>query len=64
MISYANWLINNNYTSTASGILWPIIHNDLSYVAEYWYVRRFLVGVSSLALIVIGMRSDSTYGRK
>lgn len=36
LIDYANWLIDNGYTSTASGILWPIIKNDLNYVAQYW----------------------------
>lgn len=36
LINYAKWLVNNGYTSTASSILWPIIRNDLSYVAEYW----------------------------
>ncbi|KUI55350.1 Glucoamylase [Cytospora mali] len=36
LITYANWLINNGYTSTASSILWPIIENDLNYVAQYW----------------------------
>ncbi|KUI67829.1 Glucoamylase [Cytospora mali] len=36
LITYANWLINNGYSSTASNILWPIIENDLNYVAQYW----------------------------
>lgn len=36
LITYANWLIDNGYSSTASSILWPIIQNDLAYVAEYW----------------------------
>ncbi|KAJ9149400.1 Glucoamylase [Pleurostoma richardsiae] len=36
LITYAKWLINNGYTSTASGIVWPIIRNDLNYVAQYW----------------------------
>ncbi|ROW03824.1 hypothetical protein VMCG_05402 [Cytospora schulzeri] len=36
LITYANWLIENGYSSTASSILWPIIQNDLNYVAEYW----------------------------
>ncbi|KAK7746971.1 hypothetical protein SLS53_002159 [Cytospora paraplurivora] len=35
LITYANWLINNGYSSTASSILWPIIENDLDYVAQY-----------------------------
>jgi glucoamylase len=36
LISYANWLISNGYTSTASNIVWPIVKNDLAYVAQYW----------------------------
>lgn len=38
LITYANWLIDNGYSSTASSILWPIIQNDLNYVAQYWWV--------------------------
>jgi glucoamylase len=36
MITYANWLISNGYTSTANDIVWPVIRNDLNYVAQYW----------------------------
>ena len=38
MITYANWLVQNGYTSTASTIVWPVVQNDLNYVAQYWYV--------------------------
>lgn len=38
MISYSNWLIDNGYTDTVKQIVWPVIRNDLSYVAQYWYV--------------------------
>ncbi|KAJ9143535.1 Glucoamylase [Coniochaeta hoffmannii] len=41
LISYANWLISNGYTSTASDIVWPIIKNDLTYVAQYWNQTGF-----------------------
>jgi glucoamylase len=37
LIAYSKWLINNGYSSTASSIVWPVIQNDLSYVAQYWY---------------------------
>lgn len=40
LITYSKWLINNGYASTASSIVWPIIQNDLSYVAQYWYVNH------------------------
>ncbi|KAI0831613.1 carbohydrate-binding module family 20 protein [Hypoxylon sp. FL0890] len=36
LIGYSKWLIANGYSSTASGDVWPIIENDLSYVAQYW----------------------------
>ncbi|KAF7551843.1 hypothetical protein G7046_g7590 [Stylonectria norvegica] len=36
MIAYAKWLINNGYSSTASDIVWPVLRNDLNYVAQYW----------------------------
>lgn len=42
LIDYSNWLIDNGYTSTVSEILWPIIQNDLNYVAQYWYVPNRL----------------------
>lgn len=41
MITYANWLISNGYSSTASDLVWPIIRNDLSYVAQYWNQTGF-----------------------
>ncbi|PFH61431.1 hypothetical protein XA68_17417 [Ophiocordyceps unilateralis] len=36
LITYANWLIQNGYRPTASDIIWPIVRNDLDYVAQYW----------------------------
>ncbi|KAL7624358.1 glycoside hydrolase 15 protein [Parahypoxylon ruwenzoriense] len=36
MISYSKWLVANGYNSTASSVVWPIIRNDLAYVAHYW----------------------------
>ncbi|KAK7430540.1 glycoside hydrolase 15 protein [Neonectria magnoliae] len=36
LTGYAKWLVNNGYSSTASTIVWPIIRNDLNYVAQYW----------------------------
>ncbi|KAM4059941.1 glycosyl hydrolases family 15 domain-containing protein [Hirsutella rhossiliensis] len=41
LITYANWLIQNDYSSTASTILWPIVQNDLNYVAQYWNQTGF-----------------------
>jgi hypothetical protein len=40
LIAYANWLIANGYTSTASTVVWPVIQNDLDYVAQYWLILR------------------------
>ncbi|CAI7572911.1 hypothetical protein N7533_011445 [Penicillium manginii] len=36
LISFGQWLISNGYTSTATDIVWPIVRNDLSYVAQNW----------------------------
>lgn len=36
LIGYAKWLIANDYKSTVSDIVWPIVRNDLNYVAQYW----------------------------
>ncbi|KAI1461123.1 carbohydrate-binding module family 20 protein [Annulohypoxylon moriforme] len=41
LIGYSKWLINNGYTTTASGVVWPIIANDLAYVAQYWNQTGF-----------------------
>ncbi|EEA23089.1 glycoside hydrolase 15 protein [Talaromyces marneffei ATCC 18224] len=41
MIAYANYLINNGQTSTAKEIIWPIVQNDLAYVAQYWNQTTF-----------------------
>ncbi|CAJ2511113.1 Uu.00g067380.m01.CDS01 [Anthostomella pinea] len=41
MIAYSKWLIANGYTSTASGVVWPIIRNDLAYVSQYWNQTGF-----------------------
>ncbi|KAL4813309.1 Six-hairpin glycosidase-like protein [Aspergillus spinulosporus] len=36
LINFGNWLIDNGYSSYASNNIWPIVRNDLSYVAQYW----------------------------
>ncbi|KAI1139661.1 carbohydrate-binding module family 20 protein [Hypoxylon sp. FL0543] len=41
LIGYSKWLIANGYNSTASGVVWPIIKNDLAYVAQYWNQTGF-----------------------
>ncbi|KAI9827436.1 MAG: hypothetical protein M1832_004785 [Thelocarpon impressellum] len=41
LIAYARWLIDNGYKSTAGFVVWPIIRNDLTYVAEYWNQTGF-----------------------
>ncbi|PNP43569.1 hypothetical protein TGAMA5MH_04541 [Trichoderma gamsii] len=41
LITYSKWLINNGYQSTANSIVWPIIQNDISYVAQYWNQTGF-----------------------
>ncbi len=39
LISYARWLIENGYDSTAMDTVWPVARNDLEYVAQYWLVE-------------------------
>jgi glucoamylase len=41
MIAYSKWLVANGYTSTATGLVWPVIRNDLAYVAQYWNMTGF-----------------------
>ncbi|KAJ6028941.1 uncharacterized protein N7446_011718 [Penicillium canescens] len=36
LISFGEWLIDNGYTTYATNIVWPVVRNDLSYVAQYW----------------------------
>ncbi|KAI1111228.1 family 15 glycosyl hydrolase [Nemania sp. NC0429] len=41
MMEYSKWLVANGYTSTATTLVWPIIRNDLAYVAQYWNQTGF-----------------------
>ncbi|KAI0850178.1 carbohydrate-binding module family 20 protein [Daldinia vernicosa] len=41
LISYSKWLIANGYNSTVTSSVWPIIRNDLAYVAQYWNQTGF-----------------------
>ncbi|KAH8690676.1 putative glucan 1,4-alpha-glucosidase [Talaromyces proteolyticus] len=36
LITFGNWLIDNGYSNYAVNNIWPIVRNDLSYVAQYW----------------------------
>ncbi|KAH6685101.1 glucoamylase [Plectosphaerella plurivora] len=41
LIKYAKWLIANGYSTTANTVVWPVIRNDLAYVAQYWNQTGF-----------------------
>ncbi|GFF35707.1 glucoamylase [Aspergillus udagawae] len=41
LIDFGNWLIDNGYSSYAVSNIWPIVRNDLSYVAQYWSQSGF-----------------------
>ncbi|RYP64376.1 hypothetical protein DL771_008770 [Monosporascus sp. 5C6A] len=41
MIGYSKWLVANGYKATAANVVWPIIRNDLAYVAQYWNQTGF-----------------------
>ncbi|CAL5871099.1 uncharacterized protein PFLUO_LOCUS5345 [Penicillium psychrofluorescens] len=36
LMAYGTYLINNGQTSLAKTNIWPIVENDLNYVAQYW----------------------------
>ena len=36
IITYANWLLDNNNSTYVVNTLWPIIKLDLDYVASNW----------------------------
>ncbi|KKK26755.1 glucoamylase precursor [Aspergillus rambellii] len=36
LIDFGNWLIDNGYSKYAVSNIWPVVRNDLSYVAQYW----------------------------
>ncbi|KAK7526243.1 glucoamylase precursor [Phyllosticta citriasiana] len=41
MIAFGRWLIDRGYTDAATNIVWPVVRNDLSYVAQYWNQTGF-----------------------
>ena len=36
MITYANWLLDNDNSTFVTNALWPIIKLDLDYVSQNW----------------------------
>lgn len=36
MITYANWLLDNDNSTFVSNTLWPLIQLDLNYVSGNW----------------------------
>jgi len=36
-MAYGRWLLINGYNDAVIDIVWPIVRNDLSYVAEFWH---------------------------
>ncbi|KAI0270013.1 glucoamylase [Gloeopeniophorella convolvens] len=41
LITYANWLLDNNNSTFVSNTLWPVIKLDLDYVATFWNQTTF-----------------------
>lgn len=41
MIAYGNHLVSNGMESVVKSNIWPIVGNDLSYVAQYWNQTGF-----------------------
>lgn len=55
--------VNNGYTSTVTSLVWPVIQNDLSYVAQYWYSLPVFLFFFVL-IYVSGTTLDLTCGKK
>ncbi|ERS97853.1 hypothetical protein HMPREF1624_06024 [Sporothrix schenckii ATCC 58251] len=36
LVGFGNWLLDNGYASYATANVWPVVRNDLAYVAQYW----------------------------
>ncbi|KAL2869439.1 Six-hairpin glycosidase-like protein [Aspergillus lucknowensis] len=36
MIDFGWWLLSRGYHAVAADLLWPVVRNDLAYVAQYW----------------------------
>ncbi|KAJ4349550.1 glycoside hydrolase 15 protein [Didymosphaeria variabile] len=36
LMTYGRWLFSNGYEDAARDVVWPILRNDLNYVAEFW----------------------------
>ncbi|CAK7242700.1 MAG: glycoside hydrolase 15 protein [Sporothrix thermara] len=36
LVDFGNWLLDNGYATYAVNNVWPVVRNDLSYVAQYW----------------------------
>ena len=34
---YGRWLIDRKYEGVAKDAVWPVVRNDLNYVAQYWH---------------------------
>lgn len=41
LIAYGNWLLSNGHQDAATSIVWPVVKNDLAYVAQYWNQTGF-----------------------
>lgn len=41
LITYSDWLVRNGQSQKAKTIVWPIISNDISYVAQWWNQTGF-----------------------
>lgn len=33
---YINYLLSHNQYDHAKNVVWPVVNNDLNYVAQYW----------------------------
>ncbi|KAL4738199.1 Six-hairpin glycosidase-like protein [Aspergillus similis] len=41
MIEFGWWLLSQGYHQLAANTVWPVVHNDISYLTEYWNQSGF-----------------------
>jgi glucoamylase len=41
LVAYGRWLFSNGYSDAATNIVWPVVRNDLEYIAQYWNQTGF-----------------------
>lgn len=48
LIAYGRWLLSNGYSSAATSIVWPVVQNDLNYVAQVRLAQPYIDHISAM----------------